>query len=746
MMLFATFLLLITSPVSQSSEARCGQADLIYGEVTLLRDLLHRCARCPRIASEASCISDSTPCEPPRKLCSNNPCFPDVTCEESDHYPFFSCGDCPQGYRGDGRNCTARDPCGEGPCFRGVSCTWVDKVPFFECGDCPPGFEGDGRSCSPEDVCGDEPCFPSVNCSWTERDPFYECGPCPTGFVGDGMTCSRNPCLENSCYGGVNCQMVPSEPYFKCGDCPVGLAGDGIFCAKDSDADGYPDGADNCPRHPNSGQEDADNDGRGDACEEDVDADGVGNLADNCRYVSNPAQEDSDGDKIGDACDNCAKVSNRKQTDVDGDGRGNECDNDIDGDGLVNGRDNCPFVYNPEQEDDDGDGVGNGCDNCRVKHNPFQEDSDGNEVGDACSSEVDSDGDGFQDDLDNCPLVENCAQLDTDGDGIGDACDEDRDNDGVLNGLDNCELIPNAGQEDVNRNGIGDRCENDLDGDSIVDWKDNCPLNGAIKQADLRNFTTLSLDPKGTSQDDPYWEIRNQGTEIYQSLNSDPGLAVGLDKLEGLDFEGTFFVEPDPKFVDDDFIGFVFGFVNARLFYFVSWKAGAQQYWDKWPFVAKATPGILLKLVNSRTGPGEMLRNSLWHDASVEGQTKLLWQDPEKKAWRFSTAYRWKVLHRPRIGLIRVQLYQGDRLEADSGNVFEGTIKGGRLGIYTFSQAFVTWSNLKYKCNGKRFLRFFSLVVLILLSTDGVPRDIFNQLDPSIKQNNNVTVVEESWL
>jgi hypothetical protein len=143
---------------------------------------------------------------------------------------------------------------------------------------------------------------------------------------------------------------------------------------------------------------------------DDCDGDGVLNGDDNCVHTPNPGQEDADGDGFGDVCDNCPDHSNPSQADSDGDGAGDACDTDVDNDGIADDADNCPMVYNPDQADTDGDLIGNECDNCPSVANAEQEDSDGDGVGNAC---------------DNCEYEYNPDQADHDNDGVGNACDED---------------------------------------------------------------------------------------------------------------------------------------------------------------------------------------------------------------------------------------------------------------------------------------------------------------------------------
>uniref|UniRef100_A0A8D3CZQ8 Thrombospondin 3 n=1 Tax=Scophthalmus maximus TaxID=52904 RepID=A0A8D3CZQ8_SCOMX len=617
----------------------------------------------------------------PRSRCSPNPCYKGVSCVDSLQYPGYSCGPCPPGTSGNGTHCEDVDECELQPCFSPGAC--VNSPGGFSCRSCPPGLWGaplvgtgldyaktHRQECVDVDECVDLPdaCVSNSVCINTMGS--YKCGGCKPGFLGNQTSgCfPRKSCAAltfNPCDTNAHCTMERNGEV-TC-RCNVGWAGNGNTCGMDTDIDGYPDRSlpcvdndkhckqDNCVFTPNSGQEDADNDGIGDRCDEDADGDGIINV-------------------MGAAAPPSTLLQNW----------------------IPNVLDNCPKVPNPMQTDRDRDGVGDACDSCPELSNPMQTDVDNDLVGDVCDTNQDTDGDGLQDTRDNCPDVPNSSQLDSDNDGLGDDCDHDDDNDGVLDDHDNCRLIVNPNQKDSDMNGVGDVCENDFDNDAVMDLIDVCPESAEVTLTDFRAYQTVVLDPEGDAQIDPNWVVLNQGMEIVQTMNSDPGLAVGYTAFNGVDFEGTFHVN---TVTDDDYAGFIFGYQDSSSFYVVMWKQTQQTYWQSNPFKATAQPALQLKAVKSRTGPGEFLRNALWHTGDTPGEVKLLWKDPRNVGWKDKTSYRWQLSHRPQVGYIRVKLFEGSDMVADSGVVIDTTMRGGRLGVFCFSQENIIWSNLRYRCN-----------------------------------------------
>lgn len=79
-------------------------------------------------------------------------------------------------------------------------------------------------------------------------------------------------------------------------------------------------------------------------------------------------------------------------------------------------------------------------------------------------------------------------------------------------------------------------------------------MNQDIGSTDFRKFQVVLLDPKGTTQSDPLWVIRSQGTELLQTANSDPGIALGLVTYEKRKEKKPYTTNCEVKHINDLFL------------------------------------------------------------------------------------------------------------------------------------------------------------------------------------------------
>uniref|UniRef100_H2YAZ5 TSP C-terminal domain-containing protein n=1 Tax=Ciona savignyi TaxID=51511 RepID=H2YAZ5_CIOSA len=627
--------------------------------------------------------------------------------------------------------------CLSSPCYTGVQCINVviasNNTWDFQCSDCPVGYTGDGVTCSDIDECIlSNPCVDQSQCINT-MGGFY-CDGCPPGYhsnpyFGFGLK-DTNPvqmCTDvNECEQPGTC-----DPLVTClnGQCPAGYAGPGSACGIDNDSDGQPDlfiscgdivacAEDNCIGLPNSGQEDTDGDRRGDDCDSDDDNDFILDHLDNCplvpNYVANGNQPDSDGDGFGDACDTCPHVFGQF-LDTDGDGLGDSCDPDSDGDGVIDTSDVCPLDANiTTSPDSDSDGVGDPCDNCPNVANTWQSDTNQNGVGNACDNGKDKDGDSVLDFMDNCPEVPNPSQSDWDGDGSGDACDMDTDNDGKPDEVDHCPFTFDPSVED----GVYSSCVNDFDEDGILDVEDTCISDPTISATSFLPYMEVNLH---TGVPQPEWKISHKGRSVSQPISTPfPSMLIGPQRYGSMDFSGSIFVNEETT--SGNYVGLVFGYHNNKKFYVILWSNSHES--EDQAAEKTALKGLQIKVIDSSTGPHINLANAMWHTYDTTNQVKLIYHDPTLLGWNARTPYIIVLKHRciiyllhdyldilfcintlcfliigrPSVGSISVEITNLGNPIINTGPVYDTSYTGGRVGVISFRQSNVIWSNLKVKC------------------------------------------------
>ena len=211
--------------------------------------------------------------------------------------------------------------------------------------------------------------------------------------------------------------------------------------------------------------------------------------------------------------------------------------------------------------------------------------------------------------------------LDTDNDGWPDvalSCSEPR------CAQDNCVGVPNSGQEDLDNDDQGDSCDSDSSSPPVTTFS-------GIESVDMgkNSFDTP------TGQPQPEWDFRDGGREIYQKINSAPFAALRTEEFEGLEYEGTIYV--DKLTSDNDFVGVIWGYkvLKEKLFYSLYHETFLQNNSNFYLLMSardtNSRGGWQVKRVNSATGPfvGTTMTDAIEEDTSVTDQTEIVWKGPE---------------------------------------------------------------------------------------------------------------------
>ena len=214
-------------------------------------------------------------------------------------------------------------------------------------------------------------------------------------------------------------------------------------------------------------------------------------------------ETDIDGDGILDGIDNCPRDANSLQLNYDADEQGDECDADDDNDGIADDLDVCAQGQlawsstqwtdhdndgcrdSDEDFDDDNDTVYDHLDSCQKGPVGWISTPETDVEGDGCS-DFDSDGDGLVDQMDNCPTIVNEGQENLDNDNFGDPCDSDEDGDGIDNTNDLCPRDLAAWNSEVSNDWDRDGCldstnDFDDDNDGVLDMMGSTPIDECPK-------------------------------------------------------------------------------------------------------------------------------------------------------------------------------------------------------------------------------------------------------------------------
>jgi len=207
---------------------------------------------------------------------------------------------------------------------------------------------------------------------------------------------------------------------------------------------------------------------------------------------------------------------------------------------------------------------------------------------------------------------------------------------------------------------------------------------GAAVPVDLTQWTTINYGDGRLWNGDGYWHIDPDDPTVVTQMNNS-GSTIFLSDFASTNnqIKGTFRTFDT---VDNDFMGFVFGYQNIGQFYLFDWKMEPQ---------TSALRGMSVKLVNSPNAKPA----GFWTTFSTQYET-LYHNDI---GWARHTDYEFTLTFNP--GEFTITIHQGTTV-VDSFTVQDSTYTSGGFGFYNQSQPQVVYTGFTEETISTKVYRY----------------------------------------
>ncbi len=191
---------------------------------------------------------------------------------------------------------------------------------------------------------------------------------------------------------------------------------------------------------------------------------------------------------------------------------------------------------------------------------------------------------------------------------------------------------------------------------------------------DLGTWSVVEL--ANTRDPSPVWVLDDDNTSVTQTLNAEASVFLGDFELSNSRIEGTFRVNTT---VDDDLIGFVFGYQDSQHFYLFDWKQGTQNV----PGLLQLQ-GMTVRRIDAPTPLDN--REDLAQTFGNGDRSVTLFHN--SVAWNSFVDYQWILEFHP--GQFTITVKQGQSI-VESITIADDRYSNGLFGFYNRSQGGVNY-------------------------------------------------------